>query len=346
MKFKKSTAIIIIIMISFSLVACSRKDKKEEVEKYTRNFIALGTFIHISVFSDNEKEANRILLEGEKRVNEIEGKMSINIDKSEISMLNANRQGKVSEENLYVVKTALKYAALSNGKFDITVDPLARLWGIGTDNAQIPSLEDINTARALVNYKTVHIEENNKKITLGKDQALDLGAIAKGYTADEIRKVFVKNGIKSGCINLGGNIMTIGSKMDGSKWNIGIQDPLASRDEYLGIVKGTDLSVVTSGNYERYFERDGVRYHHILDVATGYPSKTGVISTTIISKNGIDGDALSTAAFTLGVEEGIKLIESIDGVDAIFVTEDRMVYTTSKIQDKFELTNDNFEIVK
>ncbi|MCD3233498.1 FAD:protein FMN transferase [Clostridium botulinum] len=323
-----------------SLGGCGKK----EVKQYTKTFIALGTAINFNIFSHNEKEAQLALEEGVKKVKEIENKMSVNIKQSEISTLNTNGQSKVSDETFYVIKNGLKYSKIAKGKFDITVEPLVRIWGIGTDHARIPNNNEISNAKKLINYNNVSLDEKNNKVTLGRSQQMDLGAIAKGYAADEAKKVFLKHNIKSGTINLGGNVMTIGNKVDGSEWKIGMQNPFGTRDDCMGIVYGKNLSVVTSGNYERYFEKDGVRYHHILDIDTGYPSKSEVISATIISENGIDGDALSTTVYILGVEKGLELIEELKGIDAILITKDRKVYVTKNIKNKFQIIDESFKL--
>ncbi|EPN2092521.1 FAD:protein FMN transferase, partial [Clostridium botulinum] len=177
-----------------------------------------------------------------------------------------------------------------------------------------------------------------------KGQAIDLGAIAKGYTADELKKVLLNYNVSSAFLSLGGNVYVLGNKPDKTPWKIGVQNPLEPRGDYLGIVSVSDKSVVTSGNYERFFERNGKRYHHIFDTKTGYPAEKGLISVSIISDKSIDGDALSTSVYTLGLDEGKKLIESLNNVEAVFVTKDKKVYITSGLKDTFKLTNTDFKL--
>jgi len=199
----------------------------------------------------------------------------------------------------------------------------------------------------LVDYKDIISDKKNSTIMLGRtNQAIDLGAIAKGYTADEVKKVLLSNKISSAIINLGGNVYALGNKLDGTSWNIGIQNPLSTRGEYLGTINVTDKSIVTSGNYERFFIKDGVRYHHIFDPKNGYPADKGVISTTIVSDKSIDGDALSTSTYILGLDKGLKLVESIKGVEGIFITNDKKVYVTPGLKDSFELTDKEFTYEK
>jgi thiamine biosynthesis lipoprotein len=217
------------------------------------------------------------------------------------------------------------------------------LWSIGTKEEKIPEADEIETTLKLVNYKDVVLDESNNSIMLKRqNQALDVGGIAKGFAADEVRDIFFKHNIKSGLIDLGGNIFALGSKEDKMPWRVGIQNPFKSRGEFLGILSVENKSIVTSGNYERYFERDGKRFHHIIDPKTGYPSESKIISATIISDNSIDGDGLSTGVYILGVDKALKIIDAIEGIDAIFVTEDKKVHMTSGIKDIFMLTDEEF----
>ena len=175
---------------------------------------------------------------------------------------------------------------------------------------------------------------------------IDLGAIAKGYVADEIIKILEENNIKSAIVNLGGNVYVHGSK-NGKDFKVGIRDPFSQdANAYFGIYKTQDESIVTSGVYERYFIKNGVRYHHILSTSTGYPIDNELMSTTILTKNSMVADALSTTTFALGVDEGLKLIENTPGVEAIFVTKDKKVYITSGVNEKLELTNKEYEILR
>lgn len=344
MNLKKSI-VAFLVLILFSLSGCAGvKGEKKKEEPINKSFFAMGTYIELSIFYDNKSEGEKILNEGEKRFKEIENNMSVNINNSEISSLNLKGHGVVTEDTYYVIKTSLKYAKASKGSFDITVQPLVSLWGIGTDKARVPESDEIKKAISYINYNKIKLNDEKREIFLDRGQAVDFGAIAKGYAADELKKIFLKNGVKCGFINLGGNVMTIGSKLDNSDWKVGIQNPFGKRDDQFGIIKISDKSIVTSGNYERYFEKDGVRYHHILDPKTGYPSNSGIVSSTIISEKGIDGDALSTTTFILGVDKALKLIESMNGIDAIFVTSDKRIYVTKGIRDNFEIINEEFKL--
>lgn len=339
MKSKKNIIILIIMIIGIvsCTIGCSNK------EPITRDTYMMGTIIQLKVYGKNAKKA---IDEAIVKINEIENKMSVNIAASDINKINENagiKETKVSEETFSVVKKAVEYSELTEGAFDPTIEPIVKLWGIGTERARVPANQEISKAVGLINYKDINLDNENLSIKINKkNQAIDLGGIAKGYAADEINKIFTQNNIKHAFVSLGGNVFVKGNKTDGQKWNVGIQDPFKERNEYIGIVSVANKSIVTSGNYERYFIKDGIRYHHIFDPSTGYPSENGVVSVTIISDKSIDGDALSTSMYILGVEKGKKIIEKLDGIDAIFVTEDKNIYVTSGILEDFKLTSKEY----
>jgi thiamine biosynthesis lipoprotein len=336
--WRKKTYFLLLLSISILLVAC--KDNSEPVEKET---YMMGTIIDLKVYGKNAEDATGKAI---KRVEEIERKMSVNIETSEISKLNSKAgvsAEKLSEDTYSVIQKAVKYSKLTEGAFDPTIEPIVKLWGIGTDLERVPSEDEINEKLKLVDYKDIILDSKNSTAKLKRSsQAVDLGAIAKGYTADEIKGILLENKISSAIINLGGNIYAMGHKVDGTDWNIGIQNPLDTRGEYLGTVSVSDKSVVTSGNYERFFMVGTKRYHHIFDPKSGYPSENGIISTTIISDESIDGDVLSTSTYILGIENAKKLVESIDGVEAVFVTDDKKIHITSGIKDSFNLIDKEF----
>ncbi|APH19089.1 FAD:protein FMN transferase [Clostridium botulinum] len=341
MKIKYVTILLLCICLPLVFVGCNSKSE----EPVSRETYLMGTIINIKAYGKNADKAVQASVD---KISDIENKMSLNISTSEVNKINKNAgiaPVKVSKNTFDVVKASLIYSEKSKGSFDITVEPLVSLWGIGTDKARIPSKDEINKALKLINYKDVIINEKESTVMLKrKGQAIDLGAIAKGYTADELKKVLLNYNVSSAFLSLGGNVYVLGNKPDKTPWKIGVQNPLEPRGDYLGIVSVSDKSVVTSGNYERFFERNGKRYHHIFDTKTGYPAEKGLISVSIISDKSIDGDALSTSVYTLGLDEGKKLIESLKGVEAVFVTNDKKVYITSGLKDTFKLTNTDFKL--
>ena len=276
--------------------------------------------------------------------------MSAFKEESDISKINSKAgttSQAVNKDTYFVVKNAVEYSQILEGTFDPTIRPLVKLWNIGNDKETIPKKAKIEEALKLVNYNDVILDESNCTIMLkNKYQALDVGGIAKGFAADEVRDIFHKHKVKSALIDLGGNIFALGSKDDGTPWRVGIQNPFESRGDFIGILNVKDKSIVTSGNYERYFMKDGQRFHHIIDPKTGYPSQSKIISATIISDNSIDGDGLSTGVYILGIDKAMKIIETIDGIDAIFITEDKKIYKTSGIdKDILIITDEEFSLI-
>ncbi|WP_434655515.1 FAD:protein FMN transferase [Thermoanaerobacterium thermosaccharolyticum] len=340
---KRIIAILMVVFISLSLTACGNNN-----QQYSRTDFMMDTVMQVTAYGKNAKKA---VDESMEKLKEIDNLMSSQKNGSDVEKINENagkKYVKVNPETFYVIKTALKYGEISGGNFDITIAPLINLWGIGTDHAHVPTESQIKDAMKYINYKDVLLDEKNDEVKLSrKGMSIDLGGIAKGYAADEIENIMKKNRVKHALINLGGSsVYMYGSKPDGSNWNIGIQDPFGDKGKYFAIVSGKDMLIDTSGNYERYFIQNGKRYHHILNPFTGYPAESGVVSTTIVSTNikSIDADALSTITFILGVEKGMKLIESMPGVDAIFVTPDYKVYATSGLKGKLKITDSRFKL--
>jgi FAD:protein FMN transferase len=342
--FKKTLTIILILVQAFLYISCSNK-MNNIAEK---NSFHMGTIISEKIYGENAEKAADDVME---RIKQLDSMMTVNSPGSEIDKLNemaGKDKVRLSSESIYVLENAKKFSELYEGAFDVTVGPLVKAWGVITDHPRVPAQDEINSLLKLVDYKDINIDSKNNTAMLAREgQSVDLGGIAKGYAGDEAIKILKEDGIKSGYISLGGNIVVLGNKPDGTPWNIGIQNPRAENGKYIGIVKVSDKAVVTSGDYQRYFEEDGVRYHHILDPKTGYPSNSGLISTTIITDKSIDADALAKT-FVLGLDKGMKFIESLNGVEAIFVTSDKKVYITKGLKDvfKFEDETNEFQYVE
>jgi thiamine biosynthesis lipoprotein len=234
------------------------------------------------------------------------------------------------EELLEVLERARYYAELSGGAFDPTVGPLVRLWGIGGEEPRIPAAAEIQEALSLVDWRDLLIDREAGTAFLRRPgQSLDLGAIAKGYAADRAAAILRDRGVKRALIDLGGNILALGERPKGESWRIGVQDPREERGNPAGVLRVKNKSVVTSGVYERYFEVNGLRYHHILSTEDGFPVRNGLLSATIIAELSIDADALSTALFALGPERGLALVESLPDTEAVFICEDGTVIRSS-----------------
>ena len=340
-------AVVLAVAAAFAaavtLAGCDRPP-----ERQSRTELLLGTTVTVTTYGNGGSDAIDAVF---RRVEEIERKMSTSegdYDRTELMDVNTvsgTEPVVVSADTFGVVQRALEFSASTGGAFDVTVYPLVKLWGIGTEGARIPSAEEIETATALVDYRRVRMNGDRRSIYLPETgMGIDVGGIAKGYAADEAARILREAGVRHALLDFGGNILTVGRKPDGSPWRIGIQVPDASRGNYLGVASVEDKAVVTSGTYERFFIEDGVRYHHILDTRAGYPVQNGLRSVTVITTDSISADALSTAVFALGLKEGRAFVEAREDTEALFITEDNGLYVTSGVDEVFELTNDEYEL--
>ena len=336
--------IIIIASLFYSII--NKKNATSTIEEpISKSGYFLDTLIDIKLYDNGTEE---MIDEMFTILKDIEGKMSIHIIDSEVSTINSNSgvdAVKVSADTLAVIQRGEYYSKLSNGNFDITVGPLVSLWNIGSEGAKLPTQSEIDTALNLIDYTKVTIDETNSTVKLeDENMSIDLGGIAKGYAADKLAEYLTSKNVKSALISLGGNIFALGSKTNGEDWSIGIQNPFDTRGDYFAILKVSNKTIVTSGVYERFLEVDGEIYHHILSPFNGYPVDNNLMSVTIIADKSIDADGLSTTIFALGVDKGLELINSLDGVSAIFVTKDKEVYISSGVNN-FSISNNEFKLM-
>ncbi len=337
---KRLMGVVFAVMLIAGLSACgSDKNKLFEAEGF-----GMGTVISQKVYGLNsQKAANEVF----EKIKYLEGLMTVNAPGGDINKLNENAgKGKIEldPETVAVMKSAQKISYLSEGAFDMTVAPFIKLWGIGTENPRVPSEAEIGKLVPLVGYKNVHIDDKRNSAALGEPgQMIDLGGIAKGYAGDAALEIYRKNGISSALVNLGGNVVALGNRAEGSPWNIGIKNPRAGNRSYIGSIKVSDKAVVTSGDYERYFERNGRRYHHIINPKTGKPAESGLLSVTIVAPSSTEADGLSTAAFVLGLEKGMQLIVRYGNAEAIFITTDKKIYMTEGLEKLFTLSDESGE---
>ncbi len=317
----------------------------------TASEFLLGTIISVAVHDEDYDEATTEAVF--QRVAEIEARMSTSVeDYDTTELLEVNRASGtagvvVSRDTFTVLEAAAHYSRITDGAFDVTIWPLVTLWGIGTGEETVPSIDRMEAARDLVDHTRLSLRPTTREVHLATPgMGVDVGAIAKGYAADEAERILREAGVEKALLDFGGNILVIGSRPDGSPWRIGVQRPDAERTQFIGIVHAVDRTIVTSGPYERFFEQDGVRYHHILDPATGYPASSGLEQVTIIARRSMDADALSTSVFIMGIERGVALVESLEDVEAIFVTEDREVHLSAGVGTDFTLTDESYRIAE
>ncbi|MGE4353877.1 MAG: FAD:protein FMN transferase [Oscillospiraceae bacterium] len=297
-----------------------------------KTFFALGTVNTITIWGDGSQYALQMAKE---RVLALDDRLSVFKPDSEISRINcaAGREFiKVHPDTFRIIETAIRFSELSDGAFDITSRPITALWGIGKKGDYIPTREKIIRTRELVGYKDILLDHSACAVMLKKPyQALDLGGIAKGYAADEVRRILLKNSVMEALINLGGTVIALGMPI-----KLGIQHPMAQTGTPMGTLSVTNTAAVTSGANEKYFIKDKVRYHHILDPRTGSPANSGLMSITLIGENAMALDAAATAVFVLGISKSLPLLERC-GMEGIFVAESLDVLTTAGVQNKFSL---------
>ncbi|ASW44097.1 MAG: FAD:protein FMN transferase [Clostridiales bacterium] len=347
-KYLNYFCLTISLIFSFALLSgCTNNSQSSEAnnEPIEKSEILMGTVISVKIYDSNDEA---ILDDVFNKVRELESKLSINDEGTLIDKINEAsgiNPVEIDEDTYYLLEKGLEYGNISDGRFDITIGPLVKLWSIGLEGQKLPTQEEIDAKLPLINYNDLILNDKEKTAFLKrKEMIIDLGGIAKGYTADVISEMLSERGVNSAIINLGGNILAKGKNTNGNLWKIGIQNPTSERGDTVGIIKIENKSVVTSGIYERYFEENGVRYHHLLDPKTGYPYENNIAGITIVSDKSIDGDALSTSVFAMGIEEGLKFVNSRDDIDAIFVTTDNKIYLSDGIKDNFELSNEDFTI--
>ena len=250
---------------------------------------------------------------------------------SELYELNEKRSVEASPELLELLELCLEYCRISGGAFDVTLGRISDMYAFSSDSPRVPAQSNVEAALEDTGYEHIHI--SGSTVSLDEGFILDLGAAAKGYIADKMAQFLVSNGQESAIIDLGGNILCVGSKPGREDFRVGIQCPFKERSETICTVAGADISVVTSGIYERGFEQDGVYYHHILDPKTGEPCRNGLLAVSIVSESSVLGDILSTACFVMGLEKGMELIDSTPEAEAVFVTEDMQLHFSGGFED-------------
>jgi len=336
MKIKHFLSFIVIILLFNS---CSA-NYPHNLHTTTRTEYALGTIVTVKVMQADETSANHALDKAFERLSEIERVASAKMPESELFYVNQNAflsDITVSEELFSLLKSGLFYSELTGGAFDITLGSLIELWNIGNsadiimaipeytrDANSIPAADEIAEALENSGFEELVLNEENRSVRfLKQGLKLDLGAIAKGYAANEMKRVLHENNIKSALLDLGGDIAFFGNSDEnqGNPWVIGLTDPL-NPAEICAKLRVSETSVVTSGDYERYFTYEGKNYHHIFDRNTGYPAGSGIISATVITENSMTADALSTAFFVMGAEKATEIAANIPEIGYILIDED------------------------
>ncbi len=324
--FKVLRTTFLLILISQFIFCFSACTGSKEITAKSKPF--LHTFVEIKVCGNNaEKVIDEAFVEME-RVNSLLNNYDTESEVSKINKFSGEKPVEISPETMDVLQTAVKFADITGGAFDFTIGPLLKLWGFAKENAGLdsdnPTPDKIEKVKEFVNYRALKLEKvNNGTNTirsaklLKKGMYIDVGAFSKGYVADRAMEIINNNGIKNALISAGGTIVACGKKPDSSSWKIGIRHP-RKEDSFLSFVELKDCAVSTSGDYEKYFKKKNKRFTHIIDPRTGMPVNRHQ-SVTVIAKTGVESDALSTALFVMGTKDGIDLVNSLPGVEALLI---------------------------
>lgn len=338
-------AVVLLLM----LIAGDIKGGAQSVNKSSS---AMGAAVFLTLYGGTEDNADAMI----SAIKELDEKcLSPTVEGSDIFRLNENAGAEleISQKTAEILKTSLEICAKSDSALNVALGKLVKLWGIDTDNPRVPAEEEIKTALETADLSKIILNGNKAKI--GEGQLVDLGAIGKGAACDIAAETAKKLGVKAASISVGGSVTFVGlkpangvfsrfSKNEGVQWSIGIRDPFGPVSETFASVKTGPASVSTSGNYEKYFEKDGVRYHHIFSPVTGYPSDSGLVSVTVFSDSGLLSDALSTICFVLGYEKSLPVLKEYSA-EAVFVFPDKTVKATDGIKDSITIKNSEFTLV-
>lgn len=336
---KKISRALCALLLAAALSGCGAP------ASHSADFFAMDTFMSLTVWGGSEAQSQAAVSEVESRINELSNVLSRQVAASSLARLNAaNGETVTLDPDAYAaLQAAVNYAAQSNGAFDPTTAPLSDLWGIGTDHAAVPDAEALDEALVSVGWQNIEL--------LGNDQArlkngaqVDLGGIGKGYATDAAASL--RKSSEPMLAKLGGNIGAYGKNPNSKngRWTIGLADPDNSA-EYIATVSVSDRSVVTSGDYERFFEQNGVRYHHIFDPKNGYPVQNDLRAVTVVDASSTRADAMTTALFVMGLEDGLAFCDA-QSIDAAFITKDRKIYVTAGLKDSLTLAEGtDYEVI-
>lgn len=325
-KTKTTIIFLLLIIVSLPLYSCQRKyPAKSGTGFYFDTIVSIA--IHDNNISDKQK--SKLLEECMNMCDYYDKLLSSTITDSDIYAIN-HANGKsvvVHEDTFFLIETAVEYAKLTNGRIDPTISKVSDLWTFRQDNGHIPSQTDIQDALKHVDYTKILLDKNNLTVTLSDpDATIGLGFIAKGFIADKIKDYLLNQSVKNASINLGGNLLFLGKHSDGKSFTAGIQMPFSENGTLAATITLKDKSLVTSGTYQRYFSVDNIIYHHILDTATGMPLNNDLLSVSILTDSSLHADALSTTCFIMGLEEGLNYINSLENVEALFITSDYQLH--------------------
>ncbi len=331
-------AVAILLCVCFLLTMCSCNSNGELRTEFT----AMNTLISLRVFSCSNGERDSAIRAFEDKINELNALFDANAETGDVAQINRGNEAiKVSEDTAAIIEKSILANDLTNGAFDITIMPVLKLWGFDNGNYGVPEKEDIKSALAFVGGDGVSVKDNT--VLKKKNAEITLGGIAKGYLGDELLKIAEKYGA-SAVLSLGGNIVLCGENEEKGEWTVGVKNPLETDSLVCTFKHKGNVSVVTSGGYERSFKKDGKTYHHIIDTKTGEPAKSDLLSVTVIGEDGALCDAFSTALFVMGKEKAVKFAKEHNDFEYIFITENKEIITTDGVES-CELLSEDFKLI-
>lgn len=315
-------------------------------QKCQKQLFAMDTYMEFTAYGKNSEKAVDAAIE---EVQKLDAMLSAENSKSEVYALNEQGNLQATDDLAELILRGKEIYQETDGLFDDTIYPVMKLWGFPTGNYHVPTAAEVQKKLALVDENKVEIQtrdsdekgrdskEKAKFVTLGADQQIDFGGIAKGYTGQKLAELFQEYGVSSALVSLGGNIQAIGTKPDGSSWKVGIRDPKGGQQDYIGVLSVENQAVITSGGYERYFEENGETYIHIINPRTGYPADGDLLSVTIVSRDGTLADGMSTALYIMGYEKACQFWrQRREEFNVILVTDDGKIHISENLKENFQ----------
>ncbi len=312
---KKLYSVFVVIIININLVYPLK------YEKYQKQYFTMGTFLTVTIFYTDEKKAYELLDNCYEISNKLENKISCRKPDTIISNLNKNKSMIINDNFVYdLIKQAINLSILTNGAFDPALYSIIKLWGVDTENPKVPSDDEIREALKKSGYKNIKLNDFNNQVVLENNIMLDLGGIAKVKIIGEIAKYLLKEGVVDFIVNGGGDLIVNGFYGNKRKWKVAITDPF-EQNKHIGLISLTNCRVVTSGDYQRFFiDKDGKKYHHIMDPTTGKPVDNGIHSVTVITDDPLKAEGMSAGIFVLGIEKGLQLVKKLGNVGVIIIS--------------------------
>lgn len=298
-------------------------------EKETAEIFAMDTIMDLTVYGES---ASELLTEARQLVQKYEGLFSVNTRTSDVAKLNqsSGRAVQVSPETYELIQKSIEISKKTEGLFDISIYPLVRAWGFTKEEYRVPEPEELGRLLEKVDASKIRLEPDNR-VTLPEGMEIDLGGIAKGYLSQKLTELFQEGGAQAAVVSLGGNVQTFGKKPDGTPFMVGITDP-SDGTSVLGTIRIGEKAVITSGSYQRYFEKNGKVYHHIIDKRTGAPAQSDLTSVTVIGEDGVTADSLATALFVMGKERAVQFAASHPEIQLVLVDTESQVWTSEGIE--------------